>query len=387
MKPKALLAIAALMLFPGIAEGKFASVELQKVPISKLLSNLETRVNLPKVTADDKAMLEFQIGRLHSMAYAARTEEMECRKNVAAESTPGSFAYEPWWGYGATGFRQFTVEAESDKAKLAAAKAHLNQAIVHLKKALALKPSLDQAKLALAWCLDQSERKSEALPLYREVVKASFEREKNKAGFHGTSVVEETVGYIIPLLDPKKDAKEIADLQSKKDLVSNTFRTVTPIVVPLRAGLANAQLMQPAQIVFDLDGNGPRKYSSWPSADAGWLVYDGSGSGSVSSGLELFGASTFWIFWRNGFEALSALDADNNGVIEGSEKQGLAIWRDANCDGVSDRGEVRSLDACGIESLSCRASEGENGFLQSRDGVRFKNGDVGQTVDWLLNTR
>jgi len=186
------------------------------------------------------------------------------------------------------------------------------------------------------------------------------------------------------LLDAKTDAKEIADIEAKKAEVDKQFRTVTPIVVSLRAGVSRADLMTDARISFDLDGNGPKNYSHWPSKDAGWLVYNKDGSGSVSSGLDLFGTSTFWIFWSHGYEALSALDSDNNGLIEGREAEGLAIWQDRNNNAISEPGEVRTLRDCGIASLSCASEVGADGFHSNAEGVCFTDGKVGETVDWIL---
>jgi hypothetical protein len=31
--------------------------------------------------------------------------------------------------------------------------------------------------------------------------------------------------------------------------------------------------------------------------DGGWLVYEPKGKGEVTSGLQLFGGVTFWLFW------------------------------------------------------------------------------------------
>ncbi len=364
------------------AEAKFAGVQVQKVPVERLLANLEKRLN-SRGTPQDRAMLAFQIGRLHSMAYAYKTEEADCREEAEPATSGGSEA-KPFYGVGVSDYNQFEVVEESDSKRKTTADGHLRQAIVYLNKAIALDPKLTQAKLGLAWSYDQSRHKLKALQLYRAVLKESYEKEKTSGGFRGTSVVAETVDYMIPLLDPKTDAKEIADIKAKKETVDKNFRAVTPIVVSLKPGVSRASLMQDARISFDLDGNGPKMYASWPTLNAGWLVYDKDGSGIVSSGLDLFGRSTFWIFWKHGYDALSALDADNDGVVEGAETEGLAIWQDANCNGVSDPGEVRSLKDCGIASLSCRSEVGADGFFGSPGGVHFTDGKIGESVDWVV---
>lgn len=72
-------------------------------------------------------------------------------------------------------------------------------------------------------------------------------------------------------------------------------------------------------------------------------MFDGDGKGRINSVLQLFGNVTFWMFWRNGYEAMRALDDNGDGSPAGGELAGLGPWRDENGNGVSERGEVRAL--------------------------------------------
>ncbi len=366
---------------PSLA--KFAAVEVVNVPISRILNNLQSRVSAAG-NATDKARLEFQIGRLHSMAYARRTELAPTAKRDS--STEGSEPLQPWYGYTFSDYKQFYVEPGQKPEKISLAKKHLTEAIKHLRAACTLDPKLDAAKLGLAWCLQQAGENKKALLLYREIFKTAYEKERsNSDGFRGTSITAETAGYMEQILDPKADAVELADLTAKKKEVGSGFRKVTPIVVPLRADVATEDLMISHRVVFDLDGNGPRAYGAWPTGSAGWLVFDGDDSGRIESGLKLFGCSTFWIFWKDGYEALSALDADNDGILRGAEADGLKIWRDSNLNGISEPGEVKTLEECGIEALSCRSTQAPNGMLYSSAGVIFKSGRTASTFDWMVD--
>lgn len=68
----------------------------------------------------------------------------------------------------------------------------------------------------------------------------------------------------------------------------------------------------------------------------------------------MFGSVTFWIFWRDGYEALRSLDDDQDGILSGAELRGMALWQDRNGNGVSDeQGEVRSVAEWGITAISC----------------------------------
>jgi hypothetical protein len=44
----------------------------------------------------------------------------------------------------------------------------------------------------------------------------------------------------------------------------------------------------------------------------------------ITSALQLFGNVTFWMFWRDGYAAMSALDDNGDGVLSGDNCRG---WR------------------------------------------------------------
>jgi hypothetical protein len=86
------------------------------------------------------------------------------------------------------------------------------------------------------------------------------------------------------------------------------------------------------------------------------LVFDPEHTGVISSGAQLFGNWTWGGkrraslgtapadggAWKHGFEALSQLDADLNGKVDGVELEPLGLWFDRNHDGISQPGEVVS---------------------------------------------
>lgn len=363
------------------AESRFATVETEKVPINRLLKNLEAKEKRAS-TDESKALLQFQIGRLNSMAYALKTEVANVRKDEA-KSSPDK----PFYGYHCTDYTQFDITERDAKSKGSStpAQLRLQQAIAHLRKATLLDPSLLQARLGLAWCLEQSGAKREALPLYRAVWKEAWQKEKSvERGMRGFSIAAETAQYLIPLLDKSKDAAEIADIADKTAHLDKIYRMITPLIVPLVPDLAVERLLDSHLVTFDLDGTGKRNFLQWTSENAGWLVYDADGSRRVTSGLQLFGQRTFWIFWKDGYQALAALDDDQNGLLEGRELRCLAVWRDRNYNGVSDPGEVSDLSALGIQALSCLCERTPDGVLRSKQGVKFRSGKYADTYDLIL---
>ncbi len=375
------LSLMLLLLEGQGVQAKFAYPETVKVPVQRLLSNLEKRLNSPeaKLTATEKAELQFRIGRLHSMAYALKSNTVGILKSQSDSLDDGEV--NPFYGVGVGDFSQFSVQGTAGDAT---ANAHLKAAITHLKASVKLDPSLLQAKLGLAWCLDQSGDKSGALPLYREVFKDAYAKEKDRGGLRGTSIASETAGYIEPLLNQTKDAAELARIKEQVKTIHNNFRAVTPIIVPLIPELTMKEMLQPASVVFDLDGNGAKRYDQWTGVKAGWLVYDADRSKQITSGLQLFGPSSFWIFWNDGYQAMKALDDNNDNQLSGTELNGLAVWSDTNGDGKSDATEVKSVQELGISSLSCNGQLNPDGTLGSVNGVTFSDGRRANTYDVIL---
>jgi hypothetical protein len=172
-------------------------------------------------------------------------------------------------------------------------------------------------------------------------------------------------------------------------MLARVPRPITPIAIPLSDGATIKTIIDlNAAVPFDADGSGRRRAWTWLTDQAGWLVYDASGRGQITSALQWFGESTFWAFWNNGYEALRALDDNRDGELRGSELRHLAIWHDANHNGRSERGEVLPLARYGIEALSCRFLKGDGIYTAawSDAGVRFAGGRTRPTYDVILRT-
>ena len=188
-------------------------------------------------------------------------------------------------------------------------------------------------------------------------------------------------------LHPKKDAKEISEIMARKAKIEKIPRLITPIAVPLKDELTEADIHnRAASVAFDADGTGLPTRWTWLNDNAGWLVYDATGSGRIESATQLFGNVTFMMFWRNGYEALATLDDNGNGVIQGQELRHLAIWRDGNENGVSEPGEVRSLSNYGIRELRCAATTNHEGVLFSPNGGVFADGSTRPTFDVVIES-
>jgi len=69
-------------------------------------------------------------------------------------------------------------------------------------------------------------------------------------------------------------------------------------------------------------------------------------------------------------------------LLTGAELAGLGLWQDANGDGVSDPGEVRTLAEHGIVGLSCRGEPVRPDLIRSDRGARLSDGSTRPTFDW-----
>lgn len=138
-----------------------------------------------------------------------------------------------------------------------------------------------------------------------------------------------------------------------------------------------------ARVEFDLGGIGDQRIWPWLKPAAAWLVWDGEDNGNIRDGRQLFGTYTWGVFWRDGFEALSMLDDNNDGVVSGAELKNIAVWQDRNGNAVSDGGEVLPLSEAGIKSLRCTADGEEDGHPKHEHGIRFKDGGERPLWDWI----
>ncbi len=297
---------------------------------------------------------------------------------------------DPFFGFSDVTVPQSLAPATSDEERHLARR-HLDGARKHYELAVAAVPEDRVARLGLAWTLEQLGDKTQAIAAYRETFRRAWEVEQKLEHLQlgQRPIAAEAASYLIPLLDPTRDAAEIAELEAATRKLRALPRPVTPIVMPLDPRARSlAALVDPAsEVRFDLDGSGLPKRWGWLRDDAAWLVWDPAARGAIASGLQLFGSVSFWVFWQDGYEALAALDDDGDGQLRGAELTGLALWHDADLDGQSAPGEVTPLDRAGIVALDTRATRGTDGVLGAARGVTFADGSTRPTWDWVPTSR
>ncbi len=374
------LAVATAVVAAGASLGAiYMRPDIEEVPVARLVANLEKELAADPKSAD----IHLRLARLYALAYSANTTELPVTVLAGADRKPRQ---EVWFGHEPNLIPEKVAPGAS---RSEASKAFLAKSVEHYRKVVELNASGLIGRIGYAWTLEQSGNTSGAVAEYRRVVEQAWAKEE-KAKFAEPGqrfFTEEAARHLIPLLDPRRDAEEIATLRARAERLGRVPRAITPIAIPLSDTATLKTIVDlDATVPFDADGTGLRKAWTWISPDAAWLVYDPTSSGRITSALQLFGNVTFWNVWKNGYEPMKALDDDGDGELRGSELRHLALWRDVNRDGVSDPGEVRPLREFGIAALTCRGGTGDGIYAAAvaERGVRFDDGRTRPTYDVIL---
>lgn len=178
------------------------------------------------------------------------------------------------------------------------------------------------------------------------------------------------------------------EIREKLQLLVNTPRTtrgITPIIFSnSRSARVDDLLWTQEGVEFDLTGYGQEPPCQWVRPSTCFLVWDECGDGAVESGVDLFGSTTWQLFFRDGYEALSALDDDGNGWLAGSEMIGISVWQDRDSDGHSDAGEVQPAALAGIAAIATQADSIDGISLMNSGGLVMADGQALPTYDWKL---
>jgi hypothetical protein len=150
----------------------------------------------------------------------------------------------------------------------------------------------------------------------------------------------------------------------------DAFFAASPIVLDLNGdGVRTTSAAN--GVNFDLNGTGTVNKVGWVDATDGLLVMDRNGDGKINDGTELFGAATKDANGNrvgNGYNAMALEDTNHDLKLDTNDAhfKDLRVWVDANQDGKTDDGELKTLAELGITSLDLSAQSGtevDNGNL------------------------
>jgi hypothetical protein len=183
-------------------------------------------------------------------------------------------------------------------------------------------------------------------------------------------------GYDDPS-DPNEDTGE--DIEDDVDDAGNTPAPRDPLAVDLgESGITLTSVDN--GVYFDLDKNGFAEKTAWIGPEDGFLAFDRNGNGKIDNGGELFGDQVeidgTGECYPSGFAALAVYDENDDGIIDSADSvfSGLLIWVDSNHNGISESGELKSLEDSRIVSISLDYEEpnhedAETGTIISREST------------------
>ena len=169
-----------------------------------------------------------------------------------------------------------------------------------------------------------------------------------------------------------------------------------PILLDLDGDGLETVGLNASNVHFDFDADGVLTKTGWAGRDDALLVWDRNANGRIDTGAELFGDFTplpNGTLAPNGFAALAALDANNDGILDASDPAfaELKLWRDTSQDGQTGIGELISLQDAGIVSLNLahtlKNQRLANGNTLSREGSFSRaDGTTGGMGEFRLAT-
>jgi hypothetical protein len=227
-----------------------------------------------------------------------------------------------------------------------------------------------------------------ALAAYRRALELARDADAAGASLDGTFTVSIEAGdAILRLLDdvPDRDAaaKERESIWELLNRLDARGMAITPMIFPIARSARLAELFPDGRTSgFDVAGDGVARRWPWPSAETGFLVWQPDPSVPVTSGRQLFGSRTWWIFWRDGYEPMRMLDDDGDGRLSGAELDGVCVWRDVDRDGVCGAAEVTPAADYGVAWIAVASNRAEDGVPANDLGIGFVDGATRPTYDW-----
>jgi hypothetical protein len=132
-----------------------------------------------------------------------------------------------------------------------------------------------------------------------------------------------------------------------------------PVILDLDGNGIDIVQLGASTASFDMDGDGGREHTAWAGNQDGFLAIDLAADGkSGPDGMIDQAKEIVFTQWSPGASSdMAALrdvfDSNHNGQLDLGDARWseFRIWRDANGDGVSQPGEVKTLDALGLASI------------------------------------
>jgi hypothetical protein len=149
-----------------------------------------------------------------------------------------------------------------------------------------------------------------------------------------------------------------------------------PVILDLDGNGIDVVPLGSSSVFFDMDGASGREHTAWAGNADGFLAIDlGVDGQSGPDGVIDQTKEIVFTQWSPGASSdMAALrdvfDTNHNGLLDRGDTRWseFRIWQDGNGDGASQSGELKALDAMGIESISLEPGGASQAFS---DGSRI----------------
>ena len=144
-------------------------------------------------------------------------------------------------------------------------------------------------------------------------------------------------------------------------------RELPPVVLDLNG---DGKIGGAMAVSFDVDGDGIRDRVGWISPDDAFLVLDRNGNNVVDGGAEIsfLGDKPGAL---SDLDGLSVYDDNGDGRLDGADTRfgDFKVWQDANQNGISDPGELKTLAEAGLVSISLTRTPNPNATADTASQV------------------
>jgi len=178
------------------------------------------------------------------------------------------------------------------------------------------------------------------------------------------------------------------------DLLIGGSGNSAPTNATLSGGTAEITPLGQSSAFFDMDGSPGREHTAWVSSGDGILAIDLGGDGAAGpDGVISQTNEIVFSNWVSGaMSDMAALrtvfDTKRNGALDRGDARWseFRVWQDADGDGISQPGEVKTLDAIGIATIDLDTTGPSQTFaagsaISGLSNFVWKDGDIGTAAD------
>lgn len=173
----------------------------------------------------------------------------------------------------------------------------------------------------------------------------------SKIGLSGVDA--NNLATVLGYIKVQDDSGSATDSLSKLQALVNAANAskVSPVVLDFNGD----GILGYTQQLIDINSDGVMDFSAWAGPQEGVLVRDANHDGKVSGAAE-------FAFSRHADETdlqglAAQFDGNRDGVLDARDAAfaEFSVWRDANGNGISDAGELRSLLDIGLKSIALQS--------------------------------